>query len=56
MKSILLVLLLVIIWQSPNARQFTADGLRSASELISPSDKEMSIGETLDSFLDSIEQ
>ena len=56
MKLIFLVLLFIIIWQSPNARQFTSDGLRSASELISPSDKEMSIGETLDSFLDSIGQ
>ena len=49
MKTVLVAIIGVLLWQSPDARKFTADVLQQASDFIEPKDK--SIGETIDSFL-----
>jgi len=36
MKSILLVIIGVLLWQSTEARQFTSDSLKQASDFIQP--------------------
>ena len=52
MKLVLIAIIGVLLWQSTDARQFTADTLQYASEIIEPeSQKSMTIGETIDSFL-----
>ena len=39
MKVILVAIIGVLLWQSPQARQFTADTLRQGAEIIDPNDK-----------------
>ena len=53
MKVVLVAIIGVLLWQSTEARQFTADVLQTASEIIEPdTTKNQSIGERIDSFLD----
>ena len=53
MKTILIVIIGVLLWQSTEARQFTSDALETMSEIIEPdTTKNQSIGERIDSFLD----
>ena len=53
MKTILIVIIGVLLWQSTEARQFTSDALQTMSEIIEPDTiKNQSIGERIDSFLD----
>jgi len=53
MKIVLVAIIGVLLWQSPNARTFTSDALQSASDFIEPSNtKSQTIGEMIDSFLD----
>jgi len=55
MKTVLVIIIGVLLWQSTDARKFTANVLQSASDFIEPSNtKEMTIGEKIDSFLDWI--
>ena len=51
MKVILVLIIGVLLWQSENARSFTADVLDKGSEMIRPEEKPKTIGETIDSFL-----
>lgn len=52
MKLFLIAIIGVLLWQSTDARQFTADTLQYASEIIEPNEnKKLTIGETIDSFL-----
>lgn len=52
MKLVLIAIIGVLLWQSTDARQFTADTLQHASEIIEPNEnKKLTIGETIDSFL-----
>ena len=52
MKLFLIAIIGVLLWQSTDARQFTADTLQHASEIIEPNEnKKLTIGETIDSFL-----
>ena len=52
-KFLLLIVIGVLLWQSTDARKFTANVLQSASDFIEPSNtKEQTIGEMIDSFLD----
>jgi len=52
MKLFLIAIIGVLLWQSTDARQFTADTLQSMSEIIEPNEnKKLTIGETIDSFL-----
>ena len=52
MKTALVIVIGVLLWQSNDARQFTANALQSASDFIEPSNtKEQTIGERIDSFL-----
>ena len=53
MKTILIVIIGVLLWQSTDAREFTSNALQSVSEIIEPdTTKNQSIGERIDSFLD----
>jgi hypothetical protein len=53
MRIVLICVLGVLIWQSNDARQFTADALQSASNLIEPdNNRNQTIGEIIDDFLD----
>jgi len=53
MKTILIVVIGVLLWQSTDARQFTSNILEGASEFIEPdSHKEATIGEKIDSFFE----
>ena len=53
MKTVLVVIIGVLLWQSTDARKFTANVLQTASEIIEPdTTKNQSIGERIDSFLD----
>jgi len=57
MKTILIVIIGVLLWQSTDAREFTSNALQSASDIIEPdTTKNQSIGERIDSFLDWIYQ
>ena len=51
MKLLIIVLLGIVIFQSPDARRVTSNLLFSGAELISPDEKEKTIGERIDSFL-----
>ena len=52
MRIVLICVLGVLIWQSNDARQFTADALQSASNLIEPdNNRNQTIGEIIDDFL-----
>ena len=53
MKTVLIVIIGVLLWQSTDARKFTANVLQQASDFIEPSNTESkTIGERIDSFLD----
>tara|TARA_B000000437_G_scaffold158972_1_gene116730 strand:+ start:333 stop:548 length:216 start_codon:yes stop_codon:yes gene_type:complete len=53
MKTVLIVIIGVLLWQSTDARKFTANVLQQASDFIEPSNTEnKTIGERIDSFLD----
>jgi hypothetical protein len=53
MKTALVIVIGVLLWQSTDARKFTANALQSASDFIEPSNtKPQTIGERIDSFLD----
>jgi len=53
MKTILIIVIGVLLWQSTDARQFTSNILEGASEFIEPdSNKEATIGEKIDSFFE----
>ena len=39
MKLILVTIIGILLWQSPQARQFTADTLRQSADIIDPNDK-----------------
>jgi len=53
MKLILIAIIGVLLWQSTDARQFTAHTLQSMSEIIEPDNNQnKTIGERIDSFLD----
>ena len=53
MKTVLVIVIGVLLWQSTDARKFTANVLQSASDIIEPDvKKNQTIGERIDSFLD----
>ena len=53
MKTVLIVIIGVLLWQSTDARKFTANVLQTASDIIEPDvKKNQTIGERIDSFLD----
>ena len=53
MKTVLVVVIGVLLWQSTDARKFTANALQSASDFVEPNNtKSQTIGERIDSFLD----
>ena len=53
MKTLLIIVIGVLLWQSTDARKFTANVLQTASDLIEPSNIEnQTIGEKIDSILD----
>ena len=52
MKTALIIIIGILLWQSTDARKFTANVLQQASDFIEPSNtKEKTIGEKIDSFL-----
>jgi len=53
MKTALIIVIGVLLWQSTEARKFTSNALQSASDFIEPSNaRPQTIGERIDSFLD----
>ena len=55
MKVVLVAIIGILLWQSTEARQFTADSLNNIADIIEPdTTKNQSIGERIDSFLDWI--
>ena len=55
MKTALVIVIGVLLWQSTDARKFTANALQSASDFIEPANTQPeTIGEMIDSFLDWI--
>ena len=55
MKTILILVIGVLLWQSTDARKFTANVLQTAGDFIEPDvKKNQTIGERIDSFLDWI--
>ncbi len=53
MKVVLVAIIGILLWQSTEARQFTADSLNNIADIIEPdTTKNQSIGERIDSFLD----
>jgi len=50
MKTALVIIIGVLLWQSTDARKFTSNMLQQASDLIEP--QPQTIGEKIDSFLD----
>ena len=53
MKTVLVIIIGVLLWQSNDARKFTSDVLQQASDFIEPANSEPeTIGEMIDSFLD----
>ena len=52
MKTALVIVIGVLLWQSTDARKFTSNVLQTASDFIEPNNtKEQTIGERIDSFL-----
>ena len=52
MKTALVIIIGVLLWNSTDARQFTSNVLEGAADFIEPNDtKEQTIGERIDSFL-----
>tara|TARA_B100001059_G_C17774893_1_gene550650 strand:+ start:32 stop:178 length:147 start_codon:yes stop_codon:yes gene_type:complete len=43
MKIVLVLIIGVLLWQSTDARQFTADSLQSASDFVEPNKKQFRI-------------
>ena len=55
MKTALVIVIGVLLWQSTDARKFTSNVLQTASDFVEPSNtKQQTIGERIDSFLDWI--
>ena len=55
MKTVLVIIIGVLLWQSTDARKFTSNVLQTASDIIEPDvKKNQTIGERIDSFLDWI--
>ena len=53
MKTVLVIVIGVLLWQSTDARKFAANVLQTASDFIEPNNTEnKTIGERIDSFLD----
>ena len=53
MKTALVIVIGVLLWQSTDARKFTSNVLQTASDFIEPNNTEnKTIGERIDSFLD----
>ena len=53
MKTALVIVIGVLLWQSTDARKFTSNVLQTASDFVEPSNtKSQTIGERIDSFLD----
>ena len=53
MKTALVIVIGVLLWQSTDARKFTSNVLQTASDFIEPNNtKQQTIGERIDSFLD----
>ena len=53
MKTVLVIIIGVLLWQSTDARKFTSNVLQTASDIIEPDVNEnKTIGERIDSFLD----
>ena len=52
MKTVLIVTIGILLWQSTDARKFTANVLQTASDMIEPDNtREQTIGERIDNFL-----
>jgi len=52
MKTALVIIIGVLLWQSTDVRKFTADVLQMGSDIIEPDvKKNQTIGEKIDSFL-----
>tara|TARA_R100001480_G_scaffold125137_1_gene123302 strand:- start:319 stop:480 length:162 start_codon:yes stop_codon:yes gene_type:complete len=52
MKTALIIVIGVLLWQSTDVRKFTSNALQSASDFIEPNNtKEQTIGERIDNFL-----
>ena len=55
MKTVLIVIIGVLLWQSTDARKFTSNVLQTASDFIEPNNtNDQTIGEMIDDFLDWI--
>ena len=51
MKLVLVAIIGILLWQSTDARQFTADALQQAADVIEPDNKKpQSIGERIDNL------
>jgi hypothetical protein len=48
MKTVLIVIVGILLWQSTDARQFTSNVLQGASDLIEPNNNQ---GPSIDNFL-----
>ena len=52
MKTALVIIIGVLLWNSTDARQFTSNVLEGTADFIEPDNsKEQTIGERIDSFL-----
>jgi len=52
MKTVLVIIIGVLLWNNNDARIITSDALQSASDFIQPSDtNDQTIGEMIDDFL-----
>ena len=55
MKTVLVIIIGVLLWNNNDARMITSDALQSASDFIQPSNtNDQTIGEMIDDFLDWI--
>ena len=53
MKTVLVIIIGVLLWNNNDARMITSDALQSASDFIQPNNtNDQTIGEMIDSFLD----
>ena len=52
MKTVLVIIIGVLLWNNNDARMITSDALQSASDFIQPSNtNDQTIGEMIDDFL-----
>jgi hypothetical protein len=52
MKTVLVIIIGVLLWNNNDARMITSDALQSASDFIQPNNaNDQTIGEMIDSFL-----